>query len=103
MLDIVFGASAFVDAALPWTLVTLRSNDQFNTTVYGFSDRLRGLGGSRDIILINREEMERLKWREGQRVTVVSDFDDGIDRRVEGLTVTPYDLPPDAWPDIIRS
>lgn len=76
------------------TLITLRSNDQFNTTIYGYSDRLRGLEGSRDVVLINRDEMQRLGLSEGQRVSLVSDVDDGIARRVEGLTVTPYDLPP---------
>ncbi|WP_299646689.1 FdhF/YdeP family oxidoreductase [uncultured Jannaschia sp.] len=75
------------------TLVTLRSNDQFNTTIYGFSDRLRGLEGSRDIVLVNREEMARLGLSKGQIVTLVSTYDDDIDRRVRGLTVTPYDLP----------
>jgi molybdopterin-dependent oxidoreductase alpha subunit len=77
------------------TLITLRSNDQFNTTIYGFSDRLRGLEGSRDILLINPEEMARLGLKEGQRVDLLCAFkDDGIERRVRGLTVTPYDLPP---------
>ncbi|WP_299816324.1 FdhF/YdeP family oxidoreductase [uncultured Jannaschia sp.] len=75
------------------TLVTLRSNDQFNTTIYGFSDRLRGLEGSRDIVLVNRDEMDRLGLSEGQSVTLVSTFKDEIDRRVAGLTVTPFDLP----------
>ena len=76
------------------TLITLRSNDQFNTTIYGFSDRLRGLEGSREIVLINRNEMARLGLREGQSVTLVCALDDGIKRTVHGLTVTPYDLPP---------
>ena len=53
------------------TLVTLRSNDQFNTTIYGFSDRLRGLKGSREIVLINRDEMARLGLSEGQEVSLV--------------------------------
>jgi anaerobic selenocysteine-containing dehydrogenase len=75
------------------TLVTLRSNDQFNTTIYGFSDRLRGLEGSRDILLINPEEMARRGLRAGDVVTLESAVDDGVDRRVTGLTVTPYDLP----------
>ncbi len=75
------------------TLVTLRSNDQFNTTIYGFSDRLRGLEGSREIVLINRDEMARLGLDEGQSVSLVCAIDDGHVRRVDGLTVTPYDLP----------
>lgn len=76
------------------TLVTLRSNDQFNTTIYGFSDRLRGLEGSRDIVLINRDEMSRLGLEEGQKVELVCAVQDGVARRVKALKVTPYDLPP---------
>ncbi|MCQ0969653.1 FdhF/YdeP family oxidoreductase [Paracoccus sp. TK19116] len=75
------------------TLVTLRSNDQFNTTIYGFSDRLRGLEGSREILLVNRDEMARLGLEEGERVTLVSAVDDGVTREVAGLAVTAYDLP----------
>ncbi len=75
------------------TLITLRSNDQFNTTIYGFSDRLRGLEGSREIVLINRAEMTRFGIVEGQKVTLVCALDDGVERKVTGLTVTPYDLP----------
>ena len=80
-----------VDGA--FTLVTLRSNDQFNTTVYGFSDRLRGLSGDRMIVLISPDDMARAGLAEGQRVALVTAVDDGVTRRVEGLTVTPYDLP----------
>ena len=76
-----------------FTLVTLRSNDQFNTTVYGFSDRLRGLSGDRMIVLISREDMARAGLADGQRIALVSAADDGIPRRVEGLSVVPYDLP----------
>jgi len=75
------------------TLVTLRSNDQFNTTIYGFSDRLRGLSGPRDVVLINPEEMARRGLSEGQIVTVECAVADGTDRVVRGLKVVPYDLP----------
>jgi anaerobic selenocysteine-containing dehydrogenase len=74
--------------------ITLRSNDQFNTTIYGYSDRLRGLEGSRNVVLINRDEMRRLGLTEGQTVSLTCDIDDGAERTVSGLTVTPYDLPP---------
>lgn len=74
------------------TLITLRSNDQFNTTIYGFSDRLRGLG-SRDILLINPEEMKRRRLSEGQVVTLECAVDDGTERVVRGLRIVPYDLP----------
>lgn len=74
------------------TLITLRSNDQFNTTIYGFSDRLRGLTG-RDIMLVNPEEMARLGLSEGQPVSLECAIEDGHRRIVGGLRVTAYDLP----------
>jgi len=77
-----------------FTLITLRSNDQFNTTIYGFSDRLRGLEGSREILLINRAEMARLGLEQDQKVSLVSAVMDGVERRVDGLAVTAFDLPP---------
>ncbi|PRY93796.1 molybdopterin-dependent oxidoreductase alpha subunit [Hasllibacter halocynthiae] len=80
------------DAAM--TLVTLRSNDQFNTTIYGFSDRLRGLEGSREVVLINRDEIARLGLAEGQPVTLRSAIEDGVTREVGPLAVTAFDLPP---------
>ncbi|MCL3883133.1 FdhF/YdeP family oxidoreductase [Marivita sp. GX14005] len=75
------------------TLVTLRSNDQFNTTIYGFSDRLRGLEGSRDVVLINRDEIARLGLTEGQEVTLQSAIEDGVTRKVGPLKITAFDLP----------
>ena len=76
------------------TLVTLRSNDQFNTTIYGYSDRLRGIEGERTVVLVNRDEMDRLGLSEGQRIGLSCAIEDGIERRVDGLKVIPYDLPP---------
>jgi len=76
-----------------YTLITLRSHDQFNTTVYGFSDRLRGLEGSRDIVLINPDEIARAGLSEGQRVTLHGASDDGHERCVSGLRLVAYDLP----------
>ncbi len=76
-------------------LVTLRSNDQFNTTIYGHSDRLRGLEGSRMIVLMRPEDMVARGWREGDPVRLETDTD-GRDeelRAVGGLKVVPYDLP----------
>jgi molybdopterin-dependent oxidoreductase alpha subunit len=74
-------------------LITLRSNDQFNTTIYGYSDRLRGIEGTRDVLMISPQDMEAAGLRAGQRVALVTDLDDGFVRRVDGLKVTPYDLP----------
>ena len=76
-----------------WRLMTLRSNDQFNTTIYGYSDRLRGVEGTRDVVLMNPEDIAAAGLREGQVVGLASDADDGVHRQVDGLTVTPFLLP----------
>ncbi|MBC9175767.1 FdhF/YdeP family oxidoreductase [Pseudoroseomonas ludipueritiae] len=74
-------------------LITLRSNDQFNTTVYGYDDRFRGVSGTRDVVFIGRNDMVRLGLEEGQSVALRTEADDGRERRVSGLQVVPYDLP----------
>ncbi len=74
-------------------LITMRSNDQFNTTIYGFSDRLRGIEGARDVLLINPDEIRRAGLEEGQVVDLVSDAGDGVHREVRGLKVTSFSLP----------
>ena len=76
-----------------WRLMTLRSNDQFNTTIYGYSDRLRGVEGTRDVVLMNPEDIAAAGLHEGQVVGLASDADDGVHRQVDGLTVTPFLLP----------
>lgn len=76
------------------TLITLRSNDQFNTTIYGHRDRLRGLQGDRNVVLISRRDIARFGLEAGQRVGLASTVADGVTRRVDGLAVVPYDLPP---------
>jgi len=86
-------ATGFSEALDRMVLVTLRSNDQFNTTVYGLSDRLRGIEGKRDVLLINPREIERLNLRPGERVSLVTDVNDQIDRRVAHLEIVLFDLP----------
>ena len=89
----VLNACGILDHPGGMHLVTLRSNDQFNTTIYGFSDRLRGLEGDRMIVLVSPAEMTRLGLDEGEKVSLVTEVDDGIERRVTGLCVRAYDLP----------
>lgn len=75
-------------------LVTLRSNDQFNTTVYGHDDRLRGLSGSRRIVLMNADDRARLGLTADGRARLVTAVNDGIHREVIDFQVIDYDLPP---------
>lgn len=81
------------DKAGRFHLITMRSNDQFNTTIYGFDDRLRGISGTRMVLLINPDDMTAAGLSAGDRVTLVGDAGDNASRRVAGLTVTPFDLP----------
>ena len=83
----------FDDAAGRYRLMTLRSNDQFNTTIYGYSDRLRGIEGTRDVLLMNPEDIAAAGLSAGQLVGLASDAGDGVDRQVGGLAVTPFLLP----------
>ena len=74
-------------------MMTLRSNDQFNTTVYGYNDRFRGVNGTRMVVLMNRDDIERLGLREGENIKLATASKDGITRELAGLRVTPYDIP----------
>jgi anaerobic selenocysteine-containing dehydrogenase len=74
-------------------LITLRSNDQFNTTVYGYDDRFRGIKGTRMVLLMNQDDIRRLGLTEGDTVTAITDSTDGFRRALDGLRVTPYAIP----------
>lgn len=89
----MLSATDVADAEGRYRLVTVRSNDQFNTTIYGYSDRLRGIEGKRDVVLINPADMARAGLTAGQRITLVGDAEDGHVRRIERLEIVPFDLP----------
>ena len=71
-------------------LQTIRSHDQFNTTVYGYSDRYRGIRGSRQIVLVNPADAADLGLAEGDHVDVISEWDDGVERCLADLRVVEY-------------
>ena len=74
-------------------LMTLRSNDQFNTTVYGYDDRFRGIKNTRKVVLMNRSDIDRRGLKVGQAVTLRTVADDGVDRHLSGMLVVAYDVP----------
>ncbi|WP_158810715.1 FdhF/YdeP family oxidoreductase [Beijerinckia sp. L45] len=74
-------------------LMTLRSNDQFNTTIYGFDDRFRGIKGTRMVVLINARDMARFGLSEGQKVTLSTFSKDNVSREVTGFQIHTYDIP----------
>jgi molybdopterin-dependent oxidoreductase alpha subunit len=74
-------------------LITLRSNDQFNTTIYGYDDRFRGVKGTRLVLFMNGNDMERLGLADGETVDLSADADDEFLREVSGLRVIQYGIP----------
>jgi len=74
-------------------LMTLRSNGQFNTTIYGYDDRFRGIYGSRHVVLVNQNDIDRMNLHEGDTVSLQTAVNDGVEREVGGLRVVAYDIP----------
>jgi molybdopterin-dependent oxidoreductase alpha subunit len=74
-------------------LTTLRSHDQYNTTVYGLNDRYRGVKGRRDVVFANPADLADLGLREGDHVDLTAGFDDDPSRAVRGFTLVARDLP----------
>lgn len=87
------GARHAADAPEVLQLTTFRSNDQFNTTVYGYHDRFRGVRGTRMVVFMNEADVQRLGLQAGEFVDLVTAIDDGRQRVVTGLRVVPYDIP----------
>jgi molybdopterin-dependent oxidoreductase alpha subunit len=75
------------------TLITVRSNDQFNTTVYGLDDRLRGINGTRMVVLMNKADMEEHGLKEGDVIDLLGAAGDAVPRLVRGLRVVTYNVP----------
>ena len=74
-------------------MMTIRSHDQYNTTIYGLNDRYRGIHRARRIVLMNSSDMSSRGLDKGQKVTLVNRHG-GVERRAESFIVVPYDLPP---------
>ena len=74
-------------------LSTIRSHDQYNTTLYSMSDRYRGIYGQRDVVFMNTFEIEKRGLADGDRVDLVTLSTDGIERRVKNFRVVAYSFP----------
>ncbi|MCW1887469.1 FdhF/YdeP family oxidoreductase [Luteolibacter flavescens] len=83
---------AYQTAPGRFLLQTLRSHDQFNTTVYGLNDRYRGISGMRDLVFINPQDLTELGVQPGHRIDVTSHWSDG-ERHLRGFRAIPYDMP----------
>ncbi|MBW9117681.1 FdhF/YdeP family oxidoreductase [Rhizobium cauense] len=74
-------------------LSTLRSNDQFNTTIYGYSDRFRGIDGTRQVVFMNGKDIARLGFAAGDVVDLVTAMESQKRREVKGFRVVEYQIP----------
>ncbi|AKH88582.1 acid resistance putative oxidoreductase YdeP [Edwardsiella tarda] len=75
-------------------LATVRSHDQYNTTLYGMDDRYRGVFGQRDVVFISAEQAQRCGVQAGERVNLIALTSEGkrSARRMDGLTVVIYPM-----------
>ncbi|MBV9488074.1 MAG: hypothetical protein JO246_18725, partial [Frankiaceae bacterium] len=71
-------------------LQTIRSHDQFNTTIYGLDDRYRGVRKGRRVVFVNPVDLEALGFADGDVVDLHSEWRDGIDRIAEHFRVVAY-------------
>lgn len=81
------------DSEVPFTLQTLRSHDQYNTTIYGLDDRYRGVYGQREVLFIHPDDMAELGLQAGENVDIETLWNDGITRKVSGFKLVPYAIP----------
>jgi formate dehydrogenase major subunit len=73
-------------------LQTIRSHDQYNTTIYGLDDRYRGISGGRRVVLVNPDDITALGLQDGQHVDLVGVADDGVERRAECFRLVGYPI-----------
>ena len=94
------GKAHFVSHELPdvripkdrFIMMTIRSHDQYNTTIYDLHDRYRGIHGNRRVVLMNAIDMADRGWKSRHIVDIVSHFG-GKERRSDGWQLVAYDIP----------
>ncbi len=74
-------------------LQTLRSHDQFNTTIYGLDDRYRGVSGGRRVVFVHPDDIAHLGFADGDLVDLVNEWIDGSVRTAPAFRIVPYDQP----------
>ena len=71
-------------------LQTVRSHDQYNTTIYGMDDRYRGIQAGRRVVFVNPDDLAALGLADGRMVDLVSEWADGVERRAPGFRIVAY-------------
>ncbi|MFC4030418.1 FdhF/YdeP family oxidoreductase [Streptomyces polygonati] len=91
-----FTAAAVEYPAVPegrLLLQTIRSHDQYNTTIYGLDDRYRGITGGRRVVLLHPDDATAAGLADGDYTDLVSEWTDGTERRADGFRVVHYPTP----------
>jgi len=73
-------------------MMTIRSHDQFNTSIYSGNDRYRGISNGRRVVFLNKDDMHQANLKAQQKVDLISHFE-GEERIARGFRVVPYDIP----------
>jgi molybdopterin-dependent oxidoreductase alpha subunit len=73
-------------------MMTIRSHDQYNTTIYGLDDRYRGIHGGRRVVFVNEDDAAERGLSAGDKVDLVGEYN-GKTRRADGFTVVPFAIP----------
>jgi molybdopterin-dependent oxidoreductase alpha subunit len=73
-------------------MMTMRSHDQFNTTIYGLDDRYRGIRNGRRVVFLNADDIKAHGFETGARVDLISRYD-GQERIASSFTIVPYSIP----------
>ncbi|MGF7039481.1 FdhF/YdeP family oxidoreductase [Mucilaginibacter lappiensis] len=79
-------------AADEYRMTTIRSHDQFNTTIYGLDDRYRGIHNERRVIFMNEQDMQKAGFKSGEQVDLYNNFG-GVERAAHLFVVVPYSIP----------
>lgn len=75
-----------------YLMMTVRSHDQYNTTIYGLNDRYRGIYNGRRVVFMNERDAFTEGYNQGDCVDIVSNYN-GIERKAEDFVVVPYPIP----------
>tara|TARA_Y100000589_G_scaffold191592_1_gene181495 strand:- start:66436 stop:68724 length:2289 start_codon:yes stop_codon:yes gene_type:complete len=75
-----------------YIMMTTRSHDQFNTTIYGLDDRYRGVYNDRMVVFMNEYDIKKEGLKQGDQITLYNNYDN-TERLVEGFSVISYNIP----------
>jgi len=92
-LDQIYAFAAQIKDRPVYTLMSMRSHDQYNTTIYGLDDRYRGVFGQRRVLFMNQDDIREAGLAADQWVDIESIYPDQVKRIVRSFRIVPYNIP----------